>query len=88
MLAPVPQDLCRQVVDGQSPFQVRHGYEGQAGNDRTDDTFQQELSMSEAGDLASFYSLYPLTALVSSLHAPLSASQAHGCNQTRHLLSD
>lgn len=36
MLAPVSQDLWRQVVYGQSPFQVRHGYERQAAQDNTE----------------------------------------------------
>lgn len=31
LLASVPQDMCRQVVYGQSPFKVRHSYERQTG---------------------------------------------------------
>lgn len=34
VLAPVPQDACRQVVYGQSPFKVRHSYERQTGKDK------------------------------------------------------
>lgn len=34
VLATVPQDLCREVVYGQSPFKVRHSYERQAGKDK------------------------------------------------------
>lgn len=36
MLAPVSQDLWRQVVYSQSPLQIRHSYERQAAQDNTE----------------------------------------------------
>lgn len=44
MLAPVPQDLCWQVVYGKSPFQVRHSYERQAGKDKTEGNILETLA--------------------------------------------
>lgn len=41
MLAPVPQDLCWEVVYGQSPIQVRHSYERQAGRDERGETVEK-----------------------------------------------
>ncbi len=41
VLAPVPQDLCWEVIYGQSPIQVCHGYERQAGNNKREETFKK-----------------------------------------------
>lgn len=38
MLTPVPQDLCGEVVYGQSSLQVRHSYERKTGRRQKDGT--------------------------------------------------
>lgn len=38
MLTPVPQDLCGEVVYGQSSLQVRHSYERKTGRRKKDGT--------------------------------------------------
>lgn len=45
MLAPVPQDLSGEVIYGQSPVQVRHGNERQAGKDKRDETFDEPFPL-------------------------------------------